>query len=301
MLGEAGATSLYDSLRAHVSLILEARLRKCRWRVGLPCAATNLEGLIVIVHRNAREIAALREAGRVVALGHEAMQAKAAVGVSLLDLDEIARDVLREHGATAAFLGYKPHFAPTPFPAAICASVNDVIVHGIPTDAPLADGDVVSIDFGAVLDGWVGDAAVSFIVGEARASDRQLVDTTQRALYAGIDKAMPGNRIGDISHAIGTIARVAGYGMPAGWGGHGVGRQMHEDPSVPNEGMRGRGLLLKPGLVIAIEPMFHAGGGDEYSIDADGWTIRTADGSTAAHWEHTIAVTSDGPQVLTVT
>jgi methionyl aminopeptidase len=218
--------------------------------------------------------------------------------VSLRDLDEVARGVLREHGATAAFLGYQPHFAPTPFPAVICASVNDVIVHGIPTDAPLDDGDVVSIDFGAVLDGWVGDAAVTFVVGDARADDSALVETTRRALDAGIAAATPGNRIGDVAHAVGAIGRAAGYGIPEGWGGHGVGRSMHEEPSVPNEGTPGRGLVLKPGLVIAIEPMFHAGD-DGFQIDDDGWTIRTADGSRAAHWEHTIAVTDDGPRILT--
>ncbi len=254
----------------------------------------------MIIRRNAREVAALREAGRVVGLAHVAMQRAAGVGVTPLELDEIARDVLREHGATAAFLDYQPHFASTPFPAAICASVNDVIVHGIPTDAPLRDGDVVSIDFGAVLDGWVGDAAVSFIVGTPTADDHRLVERTREALDAGIAAATPGNRIGDIAHAIGSIARGEGYGIPQGWGGHGVGREMHEDPSVPNEGTPGRGLMLRPGLVIAIEPMFHAGGDDGHRVDDDGWTIRTADGSHAAHWEHTIAVTDDGPQVLTV-
>jgi methionyl aminopeptidase len=254
----------------------------------------------VIVRKNAREIGALRDAGRVVALAHEAMQAKAAVGISLVELDEIARDVIREHGGTSAFLGYQPHFAQSPFPAVICASVNDVIVHGIPTTDPLQDGDLVSIDLGVVLNGWVGDAAVTFIVGEARPQDLALSDTTKRALEAGIAAAQPGNRIGDIAHAIGTIGRGAGYGIPEGWGGHGVGREMHEDPSVPNEGQAGRGLKLKPGLVIAIEPMFHAGGHDGYTIDDDGWTIRTADGSRAAHWEHTIAITQDGPVPLTV-
>ncbi len=253
----------------------------------------------MIVRRTAREVDALREAGRVVAHAHAAMRTAADVGVSPLDLDEIARDVLREHRADAAFLGYQPHFASSPFPAVICVSVNDAIVHGIPSATPFVDGDVVSIDVGAVLDGWVGDAAVTFIVGDAAPDDEQLVQRTRDALDAGIAAAMPGNRIGDIAHAIGTIGRGAGYGIPEGWGGHGVGRAMHEDPSVPNEGRPGRGLHLKPGLVIAIEPMFHAGGSDDYQLDDDGWTIRTADGSRAAHWEHTIAVTDDGPRILT--
>ncbi len=253
----------------------------------------------MIIRKSRRDIDGLREAGRVVAVAHARMQDAADVGVSLLDLDGIARDVLREHGATSAFLGYQPHFAPTPFPAVICASVNDVIVHGIPSATPLADGDLVSIDLGVILDGWVGDAAVTFTVGVARAEDEALSDTTRAALDAGIAAAVAGNRIGDIAHAVGSIGRGAGYGLPAGWGGHGVGRAMHEDPSVPNEGQPGRGLRLKPGLVIAIEPMFHAGG-DDVRTDDDGWTIRTADGSRAAHWEHTIAITDDGPEILTL-
>ncbi len=254
----------------------------------------------MIVRKNPSEIDALREAGRVVALAHDAMRAAAGVGVTTSELDEVARDVLREHGATSPFLNYQPTFASSPFPGVICASVNDVIVHGIPDDTPITDGDLVSIDFGAILDGWVGDAARSFIVGTEDPADRALIDRTAEALQAGIDAAVPGNRIGDIAHAIGTIGRGHGYGIPAGWGGHGVGRSMHEDPSVPNEGTPGRGLRLRPGLVIAIEPMFHAGGDDGYTIDDDGWTVRTTDGSRAAHVEDTIAVTADGPRILTL-
>lgn len=254
----------------------------------------------MIVRKTRREIAALREAGRVVAAAHDAMYAAADVGVTLKELDAVARDVLAEHGAESAFLDYQPGFAPTPFPGVICSSVNDVIVHGIPSDQALEDGDLVSIDFGAILDGWVGDAARSWVVGTPRPEDTELIAVTDRALQAGIDVAVPGNRIGDVSHAIGTIAREHGYGMPQGWGGHGVGREMHEDPSVPNEGRAGRGLRLKPGLVIAIEPMFMAGGSDEFTIDDDGWTVRTADGSRAAHSEHTIAITEDGPEILTL-
>jgi methionyl aminopeptidase len=254
----------------------------------------------VIVRKSAREIDAMREAGRVVARAHDAMQAAAQVGTELTELDSIAADVLADAGASPAFLGYHPHFAPTPFPGVICASVNDVIVHGIPSDRPLEDGDLVSIDLGAILDGWVGDAARSFIVGDPDPADVALIDHTTEALEAGIAAAVVGNRIGDIAHAIGTLARGHGYGMPEGWGGHGIGRQMHEDPAVPNEGQPGRGLRLKAGLVIAIEPMFLAGGDDIVSIDEDGWTIRTVDGSRAAHVEHTIAVTDDGPRILTL-
>lgn len=253
----------------------------------------------MIVRKTAREIEALREAGRVVALAHQAMRETADVGVSLKELDEVAHQVMRDHGGEPAFLDYQPHFAVSPFPGVICASVNDVVVHGIPTEQRLEDGDLVSIDVGVILHGWVGDAARSFVVGTARAEDEKLIEHAWEGLNAGIAAALPGNRIGDIAHAIGTVGRGHGYGIPEGWGGHGVGREMHEDPSVPNEGQPGRGLRLKPGLVIAIEPMFMAGGDDGVVIDDDGWTIRTRDGSRAAHVEHTIAVTADGPVILT--
>ncbi|WP_310727136.1 type I methionyl aminopeptidase [Streptomyces sp. N2A] len=243
---------------------------------------------------------AMRLTGRVVADALAAARAAAAPGVRLLDLDEVARAVLREAGATSPFLGYRPSFAPTPFPAVICVSVNDAIVHGIPDGYRLRDGDLVSLDCGAVVDGWAGDAAISFTVGTPRPEDERLMDTTQRALAAGIAAAVPGARIGDVSHAIGSIGRAAGYGISRDFGGHGIGRQMHEDPPVPNDGRPGRGFVLRPGLVIAIEPMFLAGGSDAYVTDDDGWTLRTADGSRAAHFEHTIAVTEDGPRVLTM-
>lgn len=254
----------------------------------------------MIVRKSTTEIDALREAGRVVAQAHEEMQRAAAPGVTPRELDAIAQRVIEDAGATSAFKGYHPHFAPTPFPGVICASVNDVVVHGIPGDEPLQDGDLFSVDLGAVLDGWVGDAARSYVIGDAQATDVELIRAAEEALQVGIDAAVVGNRIGDISHAIGSLARHYGYGLPEGWGGHGVGREMHEPPSVPNEGEPGRGLKLKPGLVIAIEPMLLAGGGDDVAIDDDGWTIRTADGSRAAHVEHTIAVTDDGPQILTL-
>ncbi|MBL1287285.1 type I methionyl aminopeptidase [Streptomyces sp. NE06-03E] len=244
-------------------------------------------------------IEAMRETGRVVAQLLTAVREAAAVGVSLLELDEVARGVLRDAGAGSPFLNYRPHFAPTPFPAVICASVNDAIVHGIPTAYRLRDGDLVSIDAGAILDGWAGDSAISFIVGRARPADTRLVDTAYAALDAGIAAAVVGNRIGDIAHAIGTVCRGAGYGIPEGFGGHGIGRQMHEDPGVPNEGRPGRGMPLRHGLVLAIEPMLIAGGGDVFHPDRDGWTLRTDDGSRAAHAEHTVAITDSGPRILT--
>ncbi|MFB6814864.1 type I methionyl aminopeptidase [Streptomyces sp. NPDC056347] len=244
-------------------------------------------------------IDAMRETGRVVAQLLTSVRQAATVGVPLRELDEVAREVLRDAGAGSPFLNYRPHFAPTPFPAVICASVNDAIVHGIPTDQRLRDGDLVSIDAGATLGGWAGDSAVSFTVGRARPADTRLVETAFAALEAGIAAAVVGNRIGDIAHAIGTVCRSAGYGIPEGFGGHGIGRSMHEDPAVPNEGRPGRGLPLRHGMALAIEPMLIGGGTDDYYADRDGWTLRTTDGSRAAHAEHTVAITDDGPRVLT--
>ncbi|GAA2253209.1 MULTISPECIES: type I methionyl aminopeptidase [Kitasatospora] len=243
---------------------------------------------------------AMREAGRVVADALDAVRRTAAVGVSLRELDEVAREVLREAGADSPFLGYRPGFAATPFPAVICASVNDAVVHGIPTGHRLRDGDLVSIDCGAELGGWTGDAAVSFVVGTPAPADLALIETTERALAAGIEAAVVGARIGDISHAIGSVGRAAGYGIPADFGGHGVGRGMHEDPHVPNDGRPGRGMVLRHGMVLAIEPMFLAGGRDHYRTAPDGWTLLTHDGSRAAHAEHTVAITEDGPRILTL-
>ncbi|CRK55678.1 Methionine aminopeptidase [Alloactinosynnema sp. L-07] len=245
------------------------------------------------------ELDAMRAAGKVVAAALAAVREAADVGVRLLDLDEVARSVLAEHGAKSSFLNYRPRFAPTPFPAVICVSVNDLIVHGIPDDSRLDDGDLVSIDFGANIDGWHGDAAVSFIVGRQDPADVRLIEAAEAALAAAIERMRPGNRLGDIAHAVGSIGRAAGYGIPADFGGHGIGRAMHEDPGVPNDGRPGRGMLLRPGLVLAIEPMFHAGGNDAYEVAPDGWALHTVDGSRAAHVEHSVAVTEDGPLVLT--
>lgn len=244
-------------------------------------------------------IEAMRAPGRVVAQALAAVRQAARVGVSLLDLDKVARGVLDGAGASSPFLGYRPEFAPVPFPGVICTSVNDAIVHGIPGGYRLRDGDLVSIDCGAKLGGWVGDAAVSFTVGRPRPADLRLIETAEAALAAGIAAARPGNRIGDIAYAVGTVCRSAGYGVPDGFGGHGIGRSMHEDPGVPNEGRPGRGMKLRPGMVLAIEPMLIAGGTDDYRCDGDGWTLRSVDGSRAAHAEHTVAITADGPRILT--
>ncbi|MFE2147843.1 type I methionyl aminopeptidase [Streptomyces sp. NPDC059456] len=249
--------------------------------------------------KTAEAIEAMRAPGRVVARTQAAVREAARVGVGLEELDRVARGVLAEAGASSPFLGYRPEFAPVPFPAVICASVNDAIVHGVPDGYRLRDGDLVSIDCGAELGGWVGDAAVSFTVGRPRPADLRLIETAEAALAAGVAAAVPGNRIGDIAHAIGSVCRSAGYGVPDGFGGHGIGRSMHEDPGVPNEGRPGRGMKLRPGMVLAIEPMLVAGGTDDYRCDGDGWTLRTVDGSRAAHAEHTVAITADGPRILT--
>ena len=244
-------------------------------------------------------MAAMREAGRVVARALAAARERAVPGAPVAELDRAAREVLTGAGADSPFLGYRPDWAPTPFPAVVCVSVNDAIVHGIPDGTRLADGDLVSLDCGALLRGWAGDAAVSFTVGRARPEDTQLIGAAEEALAAGIAAAVVGNRIGDIAHAIGTVCRKAGYGVPDGFGGHGIGRAMHEDPGVPNEGRPGRGMRLRHGMVLAIEPMLIGGGGDAHYTARDGWPIRTLDGSRAAHAEHTVAVTDAGPRVLT--
>jgi methionyl aminopeptidase len=255
----------------------------------------------VVEIKTPAEIQAMRGAGQVVAEILAAVRDQAKPGMRTAELDEIARDVLAKAGAVSPFLGYQPGFAPVPFPAAICTSVNDAALHGIPGRYRLADGDLLSVDCGAVLDGWTADAAVSFTIGPARPADARLIATAGAALRAGIAAAVPGARIGDISAAIGAAGRAGGYGICTDFGGHGVGRAMHEDPHIPNEGPAGRGLRLVPGLVIAIEPWFLAGGRDLYRIDRDGWTIRSGDGSRAAHVEHTVAVTEDGPRILTET
>jgi methionyl aminopeptidase len=246
------------------------------------------------------EIQAMRASGQVVARILATVRAQARAGMRLTELDQAARGVLADAGATSPFLGYRPSFAPVPFPAVICTSVNDAALHGIPDRYRLADGDLLSVDCGAVLDGWAADAAVSFTIGPPRPDDARLIATTEAALRAGIAAAVPGARIGDISAAIGAAGRAGGYGICTDFGGHGVGRAMHEDPHIPNEGPAGHGRRLSPGLVIAIEPWFLAGGQDSYLIDDDGWTIRSGDGSRAAHAEHTVAVTADGPRVLTL-
>ena len=253
----------------------------------------------MVVLKSDTEIAMMREAGRVVAQILAAVAEAARPGVRLIDLDELAAEMMAKHDAQPSFLGYHPAWAPVPYPGVLCLSVNDAIVHGIPDRRELRDGDLLSIDCGVAVDGYHGDAAITIGVGDLDTDATRLVGTTVAALDAGVAALRPGARLGDVSHAIESVARAGGYGLPAGLGGHGIGTAMHEDPHVPNTGRPNRGLPLQEGLIVAIEPMLVEGGRDQGRTLADGWTVVTSDGSRAAHAEHTVAVTADGPVVLT--
>jgi methionyl aminopeptidase len=252
----------------------------------------------VIEYRTPTEIEQMRPAGGFVAEVLAALRERADVGVNLLELDELAHRMITDRGADSCYIDYHPSFGASPFGKVLCTSVNDAVLHGLPHDYVLADGDLVSLDFAVAVDGWVSDAAITVAVGVPRVQDLKLIATTEAALAAGIEAAQPGAKIGDISFAIARVASQAGYKINTDFGGHGVGRTMHGDPHVPNDGRRGRGLPLKPGLVIAIEPWFLETT-DKIYTDPDGWTLRSRDGSRGAHSEHTIAITPDGPLVLT--
>ena len=240
----------------------------------------------------------MRPAGRFVAEVLSELTRRADVGVNLLELDEIAHQMIRDRGAVSCYIDYHPSFGASPFGKVLCTSVNDAVLHGLPHDYALADGDMVSLDFACSVDGWVSDAAVTVTVGTPRSEDLRLIETANRALLSGIEAARPGNKLGDVSYAIARVALQAGYKINTDFGGHGVGRIMHGDPHVPNDGKPGRGYPLRAGLVIALEPWFLETT-DELITDPDGWTLRSADGSRGAHAEHTVAVTADGPIVLT--
>jgi methionyl aminopeptidase len=252
----------------------------------------------VIELRTPAEIEAMRPAGAFVAEVLQATRAAAAIGVNLLELDALAHDMIRRAGAVSCYLDYHPSFGAMPFGKVICTSVNDAALHGLPHDYALRDGDLLTLDFAAAVDGWVADAAVSFIVGTPRPEDERLIAVCDEALTAGIAQARVGNKMGDVSHAIGEVAKRNRLRVNLDFGGHGVGREMHGEPHVPNDGRPHRGWPLSAGLVFAIEPWFcHTT--DRIVTDADGWTLRSRDGSRAAHVEHTIAVTADGPIILT--
>lgn len=247
------------------------------------------------------ELDGVRAAGRAVAATLRAVEQRVQVGTRLDELDALARQLLDDAGAVPLFPGQHPRWAPRPFPGAICCSVNDALAHGPPDRTRLASGDLVSVALGARLDGWCAHAAVTTTAGPAIGSDEQLLRASAQALDDGIAAARPGGRLGDIAHAVGIVGRSAGCGIPAQLGGHRIGCSGDELPVVPNEGAAGRGTPLRPGTVLAVGPMFLAGGSDHVRTDAHGWTVRTDDGSRAAHVEHTAAVTEDGPQVLTLT
>ncbi|SDT16659.1 methionine aminopeptidase, type I [Nocardioides scoriae] len=248
--------------------------------------------------RTPTEIEQMRPAGRFVADVLTRLVERVDVGVNLLELDALAHQMIRERGAESCYVDYHPSFGAMPFGKVLCTSVNDAVLHGLPHDYTLVDGDLVSLDFAASVDGWVADSAVSVVVGTPAPADLALIDTTQRALAAAIEQARPGRRIGDISAAIAEVARAEGLSINTQFGGHGVGRTMHGDPHIPNDGRAGRGFKLRPGLVIAIEPWFLATT-DRLHTDADGWTLRSGDGSRGAHSEHTVAITDGDPLVLT--
>lgn len=234
----------------------------------------------------------MRAAGRVVAEMHERIRAAVRPGVTTAQLDSVGRDVIERRGATSNFLGYHG------FPAVICASPNDVIVHGIPGAITLEEGDIISIDCGAVVDGWHGDAAFTMGVGEISSEAKRLIAVTEASLHAGIAAMVVGNHIGDIGAAVQNVVESAGYSVVKEYVGHGIGRAMHESPEVPNHGRPGRGGELHAGMTLAVEPMVNIGSADTF-LTEDGWTVVTADQALSAHFEHTIAITDDGPEILT--
>jgi methionyl aminopeptidase len=249
--------------------------------------------------KTTNELQAMRAAGLVVARTLDLLAAHVKPGVSTAELDELAEQSIRDAGAVPSFLGYHG------YPASICASVNDQVVHGIPAgEQVLADGDLISIDCGAILDGWHGDSAVTVPVGSISALDAALSAATRKAMFAGIEAIVPGARLTDVSYAIESAVHEAEradgreYGIVPDYGGHGIGTAMHMEPFLPNFGRPGRGPRLRTGMALAVEPMLTLGGPDTDELD-DGWTVVTSDGSRAAHWEHSIAVTDDGPWILT--
>ena len=250
-------------------------------------------GTKLITMKSAEDFAKMEVAGRCVAAAHDAVRRSIAPGTSMIELDEIAAEVLRDHGCRASFLGYHG------YPATICASPNSVIVHGIPNDYRLRKGDIISIDVGAIYEGWHADAAFTAPVGDVDDDVATLLAVTEEALWNGIAKAKAGKRLGDIGHAIEATAAPHGYGVVREYVGHGIGRQMHEAPNVPNYGRPGKGLRLKAGMALALEPMFNLGTHETAVLD-DGWTVVTADGSWSAHFEHTVLLTEAGSVVSTL-
>lgn len=246
----------------------------------------------MITMKKPEHFAKMTRAGKCVSEVHAEVKAAATPGVTMLELDQIAADIIASHGCTPSFLNYHG------FPAHICVSVNDVIVHGIPTDQRLKEGDILSLDAGAIFEGYHADAAITFGVGEVSDEATHLMEATEKAMWAGIRQVGHGVRLGNIGAAVQAVGEAAGLGVVREYVGHGIGRNMHEKPEVPNYGERGSGMKLKTGMAICIEPMFNLGTA-ESTVDDDGWTVRTADGQLSAHFEHTVALTEDGVKVLT--
>ena len=250
----------------------------------------------VVTLKRGSEIATMRAAGQILVGILDVLQAELRPGITTGELDEIAARMIRDEGAVSSFKGYG---SSPPFPGVICASINDEVVHGIPSPRRrLNEGDVVSIDIGCIVDGWHADCARTWTIGDVPPDVRQLIEATRRGMEAGIAAAIPGNHLGDIGHAIESVAHEFGYGIVQPFVGHGIGQSMHEAPNVPNYGRPGTGLRIEAGMCFAIEPMFNLGG-DDVEVDGDGWTVRTADGALSAHFENTVAVTDEGPDVLT--
>jgi methionyl aminopeptidase len=247
----------------------------------------------MVLTKTPPQIALMRKAGSVVAEMHEVCTRAAKPGATTADLDAAARDVLARRGARSNFLGYHG------FPAVACISPNEVIVHGIPDDRVIDEGDIVSVDCGAIVEGWHADAAITIPVGTIDDESKRLIEATRAALEAGIAQTVAGNRLGDIGAAVEAAASGAGFSIVREYVGHGIGTEMHEDPEVPNYGSAGRGMRLRSGMVLAIEPMLNAGKRTTRLLP-DGWTVVTADGSRSAHFEHTVALTENGPEILTV-
>lgn len=246
----------------------------------------------MIVLRSPREIDSMRAAGRLTALAVAELKRAIRPGVTTAELDALAEDFITKHGGIPAFKGYQG------FPGSICASINDEVVHGIPGLRQVKSGDIISIDIGAIVDGYVGDSAFTVPVGEVSPEALELLKVTEESLHKGIEQARPGNRLSDIGHAVQTHVEKAGFNVVRNYVGHGIGTKMHEDPSVPNYGPPGRGPRLMAGMCLAIEPMVNVGT-YEVRVLENGWTVVTADGSLSAHFEHTVAITEDGPEILT--
>ena len=247
----------------------------------------------MITTKSRHELEIMREAGRIVAMAHDAVKKLIAPGITTSELDAAVEKVILQAGATPSFKGYQG------FPAAICASVNEELVHGIPGSRKLNEGDIISVDIGAFYKGYHGDSANTFAVGAISDAAQKLLDVTEASLHEGIKMAKSGNRLSDISHAIQVFVEAEGMSIVRDYVGHGIGREMHEPPQVPNYGPPGRGIRLRPGHVLAIEPMVNLGGLEVRTL-ADNWTVITEDGSLCAHFEHTVAITEEGPEILTI-